>query len=581
MLEQMLAAIEMPTIGTPMNKVLDSITKDGAPFAASDFEMTNPGGQTYTVKQFNHAPPNVRDFLLPLMRGYGDVVCMVFEDERITFTDAIQKVDTLAAALYHDYNIRKGDLVSISMRNYPEWLVSYLAVISLGGIACAMNSWWGGDEMAMALKITDSKLLICGPRSAANIENHVDELGLKRILVRVDDHQFTNAAHWNDVLGKAANKTLPDIDIAPTDTVHILFTSGSSGFPKAAVSDHRSVCNALFMWLGLTVSMKLSRDGNMEPGEHQKAALLAIPKFHVTGLIVITLTSAIIGRKLVLMRKWNVENAFQLIEREKISSFSGVPSMSYEMSVSPFVDQYDTSTLADLGGGGAARPKDHLEKMTAAFSHVSPGIGYGLTETNGCGAVLFGDDYIKRQDSVGWGTPPVMDIQIQDLDGNEVAQGERGEICIKSITNIAGYLNNAEATERAFRSGWLRTGDVGYKDSKGYIFIVDRMKSIIIRGGENISTLEVEAAIHALEGVEDCIVFGVPDERLGEQVGAFIETSSLSSAEVRTSLKDSVAAYKIPFYMWITDQPTPRIASGKADRTGVKASCLDDLSSAQ
>ncbi len=551
--------------GTSIAECLELFSGEGMPFAAAPVDID---GVNYN--QFIHQPAHLRDMLLGMMQDHLDQNFIVYGDERLTFGQTFGKIAQLTQVLCNDYGISKGDKVAISMRNYPEWVIAYIAIISVGGVACAMNAWWTAEEVEQAFKITGSKLAICDSSRANRIETFNQDMAIKLIVVRDDNPARKDAARFEEAIADKDPSVIVPIEITQDDDAHIIFTSGSSGFPKAALATHRAVVSVLFMWLNVAISIKSTRPPAAADA-NQPASAVTIPFFHVTGLVTVMLVSVLIGRKLVIMHKWDVEEAFRLIEAERVTNLSGVPSMSYEMSISPLRHKYDLTSLTDIGGGGAARPSEHLKLLVEAFENFSPGLGYGMTETSSVGTLISGDDYTKRSNSSGKATPPIVEIKIVAGDGSEMPTGERGEICIKSTANIRCYYGNPEATAELIKDGWLHTGDVGYLDVEGYLFIVDRLKDIIIRGGENISTLEVEAALAKVDGVEDCMVFSLPDEMLGEIIGAVIAVAdTIDIVEVQQELGRHIANFKVPQVIWPRTVPLPLIASGKIDRKNIK-----------
>jgi acyl-CoA synthetase (AMP-forming)/AMP-acid ligase II len=288
------------------------------------------------------------------------------------------------------------------------------------------------------------------------------------------------------------------------------------------------------------------------------------------------LNSFVIKRCMVLMRKWDPGEALRLIEQERITYFVGVPTMSLELMQHPDHDKYDLSTLTDIAAGGAARPVDHVRRLRETFRTAQPAIGYGLTETNavGCGNVW--SNYAEKPDSTGRASQPFVELAILDEDGAHRPAGERGEVAIRSAANIHSYWRDPEATAAAFTAdGYLKTGDIGYLDEDGYLFIVDRKKDIIIRGGENISCVEVEAAIYAHEAVAEASVFGVPCERLGEQPAAavhFKEGQAVGEDELRETVAARLAAFKVPAIFWISPDPLPKLGTGKIDKVRLRES---------
>jgi long-chain acyl-CoA synthetase len=285
-------------------------------------------------------------------------------------------------------------------------------------------------------------------------------------------------------------------EVAPEDDATLLFTSGSTGGAKAALSTHRAVTTGVYAYATGLMVLKaiLESEGRAPPPPR---TLLSVPLFHVTGEVPVFLNSFVIGRGMVMMPKWDAGEALRLIEKEKITYFVGVPTMSLELMTHPDREKYDLSSLTDIAAGGAPRPVSHVERLKQTFDWAQPALGYGLTETNAVGCGNFWSNYAEKPGSTGRPQRPFVDLAIIGEDGSHLPAGERGEIGIKSAANFKCYWRDPESTRAAFTDdGYVRTGDVGYIDEDGYLFIVDRKKEIIIRGGENISSAEVEAACY-------------------------------------------------------------------------------------
>jgi acyl-CoA synthetase (AMP-forming)/AMP-acid ligase II len=315
----------------------------------------------------------------------------------------------------------------------------------------------------------------------------------------------------------------------------------------------------------------LTKEGRA-PGV-QPRTLLSVPLFHVTGEVPVMLNSFVIGRCMVIMPKWDATEALRLIEKEKITYFVGVPTMSLELMNHPDRAKYDLSSLSDITAGGAPRPVTHVERLRSEFPNAQPALGYGLTETNAAGCANYWGNYAAKPSSTGRAQKPFMEVAILGAGDRHLATGEVGEIAIRSAANITGYWRNPQATAELFTAdGYVRTGDVGYLDEDGYIFIVDRKKEIIIRGGENISAAEVEAECYACPDVAEVAVFGAPDERLGEVPVAVVHSKNgLSEDALRTFLESRLARFKIPARFIFSTEPLPRLGTGKIDRRALKA----------
>jgi acyl-CoA synthetase (AMP-forming)/AMP-acid ligase II len=369
--------------------------------------------------------------------------------------------------------------------------------------------------------------------------------------------------------GEAALPELTGDDIAT-----ILFTSGSTGRSKGAISTHRAVVQGTFNYIAQSLMSLQLLTQLGEASTLQPATLLNVPLFHVTAEVPVMLQSFAIGRKLVIMGKWDAEDAMRLMEREKVTYFVGVPLMSYEILTHPNRHKYDLSTVKDFAAGGAPRPVEHVKRIEEEMGGAKPLIGYGLTETNGVGCGNFRENYLAKPNSTGRASRPLVDLAILDDAGHPVAQGERGEVCMRSVCNFLHYYKNPEATQEAFTADrYFRSGDIGYLDEDGYLFIVDRKKDIIIRGGENISCQEVEAALYENEDVAEAAVFGLADARFGEVPAAVVHAArgkTLTVEGLHAFLAPRLAAFKIPERIWIAADPLPRLGTEKIDKVTIR-----------
>jgi len=556
----------------------EELTAPGAQFAMKEIEVRG-----IPMRVFESAPPSMR-FVWELAGGYADRDYVVFEDERFTYAEADAIIKSLAHHLREEHGVGSGDRVAVAMRNYPEWVFSYWAIISLGAACVGMNAWWTSDEMKYGLADSSPKVLIADSERIERVAPVLDALRetnpLHVIAVRTPADGKVElpegATRWEDVVDpSAAPATLPEADIDPDDDACIFYTSGTTGAPKGAQLTHRgsvhNLLNLAFMTgvAGLAGAKAAVAAGSEPPAaadpDKQNVFMAPTPLFHVTANNCLLHPATISGSKIVLTYKWDAARALELIEREGVTNFSGVPTMTREMLMHPDWQTRDTSTLAGLGGGGAPLQPDLVEKIDKSQPGTSPSTGYGLTETHGIVTANSGALYVAKPASCGR-IVPTLDGKLIDEAGNDVPNSGVGELCVRGAVVIKGYLNREESTAEAIQDGWFRTGDIATIDEDGYVFIVDRAKDMVLRGGENIYCSEVETAIYQHEAIAEAAVFGVPDDRLGEIVGVAIVLApgaSLDEAGLREFLAPTLAKFKIPERMWFLGEPLPRNANGK------------------
>lgn len=523
------------------------------------FETTSRTSDGVTVTMFVNAPATLRD-VFATARDRGDATFLVYEDERWSFADVMSEVDALSAALVERYGVSKGDRVAISMRNYPEWVISWAAALSVGAIAVSMNAWWTPDEIDFALGDCTPKVLIADEERVARAADACARRGIALLGVRLgsDDDRVDQ---WASVVVRGA--TPPHVDVDPDDDATILYTSGTTGNPKGAVSTHRAVIQSLWGFFARTALDK-ARGAAGRKSANRPVFILIVPLFHVTGCIPVMLSCFANGLKLVMMRKWDADRALELIERETVTTFVGVPTQSYDLLRSPRFDDFDTSSLVGVGGGGAPAPTELVRQVKGSFANASPTIAYGLTETNAYGPQNSGNDYLEHPSSAGRATP-ILQIEARD-EFDALPPGGVGELWIKGPNLIRGYWNNAQATHEAIVDGWLRTGDIGSVDDDGFVYISDRAKDVVLRGGENVYCAEVENVMYELPGVLEVAVFGIPDERLGEQVVAVVHRKpgvDVGAESLLSHVAGRLASFKVPARIVFSDAPLPRNAAGK------------------
>lgn len=559
----------MPSaLDTRIKSATALLTGEGGPAALATFRQY--GVELPIVAA---APPTLPHYFAHFCAAHGDATFIVDGAERLTFTQTYAAAQDVARALVDGYGIKKGDRIGIAMRNAPGWIVLYMGILMAGGCATLINGWWQGGELIAGMDDVEASIVfVDSPRAKRLME--AGYAGSAKIVTLDIALPLPDALAPVLSMGGGADTILPDL--TGDDLATILFTSGSTGQSKGAYSTHRAVVQATFNYIvQAMMSLQLAtEDGTVKPGAPQHAALLTVPLFHVTGEVPVMLVSFAIGRKIVMMPKWNVVNAMELIQTEKITNFTGVPLMSFELLTHPDRHKYDLSTLQGLSAGGAPRPPEHVKRLADELPNAPPALGYGLTETNAIGCGNFSTNYLEKPNSTGLASKPLVDLAILDDAGKPVPQGERGEVCIRSVALFSGYWNRPEASAECMTAdGYFRSGDIGYLDADDYLFIVDRKKDIIIRGGENISCQEVEAAIYEHSCVAEACVFGLPDERLGEVPGAvvhFHDGQSISVDDLCAFLKERLAGFKVPQQIWIADAELPRLGTEKIDKVSLR-----------
>lgn len=546
-----------------MDEIMAQLTGEGGMIPLTSFELNGR-----TLPMIASAPASLPDYFAQFCASHGDKDFVVCGEERLSFTQVHDAARRVAGALVSGWGVKRGDHVGIAARNAPSWIVLYMGILMAGGVAALLNGWWQGGELAHGIDDTETKLVFADPQRAKRLEGVSHGATVVELDVALPLEQALAP-----VLARG-DTAAPLPQLTGDDNATILFTSGSTGQSKGAISTHRAVVQGTYNYIAQTLMALhlLLQDGEAPPA--QPSTLLNVPLFHVTAEVPVMLQSFAIGRKLVIMQKWDAEEAMRLIEKEKVSYFVGVPLMSFEMLNHPNRHKYDLSSCKDFAAGGAPRPVEHVKRLNDEMGGGKPLIGYGLTETNGVGCGNIRDNYLAKPNSTGRASPPLVDLAILDDAGSPVPQGARGEVCIRSICNFTGYYNKPEATRAAFTDdGYFRTGDIGYLDADGYLFIVDRKKDIIIRGGENISCQAVEAAIYEHPAVAECAVFALPDARFGEIPGAVVYAhpgETLTADALTEFLSTRLAAFEIPTRIWFADAQLPKLGTEKVDKVSIR-----------
>lgn len=544
---------------------IDKLTAAGEPYEILSGEVWGR-----SCRLFKNAPATLRDLY---NENRSDETFLVYQEERFTFEETYQRAAIIGVLLTEKYGIKKGDRVAISMRNYPEWVMIFAAITSIGAVAVAMNALWLSDEMVYGLNDSGAKVLFADQERLDRLEPVFSQVNINVIAIRPVKPVLDGCDELESLLRTIARNTelaMPEVALLGSDAATLFYTSGSTGYPKGVLSSHTNVTSALLSW-ELEVKVNNAEFGITPPKPQKQAAvLLGIPLFHVTGSHSIFLMSYRSQRKIVSMYKWNVEKAVALIQEENITAFTAPPAMTGDLVEYAQNTKTDLSCLITVGGGGAPRAPDQVGKIAGTFGSALPYTGWGMTESNAIGAGAAGLDYVNHPSSTGR-KATIVDLRIVDENGNDLPEGERGEILIGGPSLFGGYWNLPEADKESFLDGWFKTGDVGYIDEQEYVYIVDRIKDLVIRGGENIGCAEVEGALLEHENIIEASVYAVPDERLGEEVGATVYCNGdLSEHLIHDFLKERIAAFKVPRYIVFSAEPLLRIASGKIDKRMIR-----------
>lgn len=542
------------------------------------FEMETVTIRGIPTRVWKNAPPNLRALMM-LARTHGAREAFIYEDERITF-DAFHRAVARLAQELRDRGVGKGDRVALAMRNLPEWPVAFFACVTIGSICVPLNAWWTGHELAYGLSDSGTVVLICDDERWDRVRPHLAELpALKHILVsRCADEPDAPAERLEGVIGapttwvELPDEDIPAADIAPDDDATIFYTSGTTGFPKGALGTHRNLVTNIFS-SGYNAAVAALRRGEQPPQPVHKTTLTVIPLFHVTACSAGLMGLVAAGNTAIFMRRWEPVKAFEIIEREKVNATGGVPTIAWQLIEHPDREKYDLSSLEAIAYGGAPSAPELVRKIREVFGAL-PGNGWGMTETMATVTGLSSEDYLNRPTSCG---PPVAvaDLKIMSEDGaEELAIGEVGELWARGPMVVKGYWNKPEATQETFIDGWVRTGDLARLDEEGFCYIVDRAKDMILRGGENIYSSEVENVLYDHPAVTDAALVGIPHPTLGEEPAAIVHLApgtDASEAELQAWVATRLAKFKVPVRVLFSEETLPRNANGKILKKDLKA----------
>jgi steroid-24-oyl-CoA synthetase len=562
-------ALSKPWPAISLGQAHALLTRPGSPF-----EMEERVIRGVRIRVWKHAMPTLREVFIA-GRAYGQKTFLVYEDDRATFEAFARAALAVAEALTRD-GVRKGDRVAIVMRNLPEWPAAFFGALITGAIATPLNAWWTGPELEYGLTDSGAKVAIVDAERLRRLAGHLKNCpDLARIYVTRANDALSDprVTRLEDVIGRVADwGSLPDrptpaVAIEPDDPAAILYTSGTTGRPKGALGTHRNATSTIVA-AAFGAARNFVRRGEPIPQPDpsvQRATLVGIPLFHTTGSHAILGPALYNGSKLVLMRRWDPELGLRLIERERITHAGGVPTIAWQLIEHPARESYDLSSLESVSYGGAPGTPELVRRIKQVFPKSAPGLGWGMTETSATFTSHGAEDYQNRPDSSGPALP-VCDMRIVGERGEDLPVGTVGELWAKGPNVVNGYWNNPAATAETFVDGWLKTGDLARVDEEGFLYVVDRKKDMLIRGGENIYCIEVEDALYRHPAVMDAALVGLPHKTLGEEPAAVVTLKQGTTAtedELRAFVAGQLAAFKVPVRVAFARDMLPRNANGK------------------
>ena len=566
-----------PPAGWPVmtrDQVKDALCAPGMPF-----EMETAEIEGVPTRVWKNALPNLAVLAAHANASFGDREFVVYKDERVTYGAWYRAVATLAHAL-QERGVKTGDRVALAMRNLPEWPVAFFAAAVTGAIVVPLNAWWTGEELAFGLADSGATVLICDAERWDRISPYKAEMpALAHVMVtRAGAAAMAEPAiTLESIIGSPksyadlADLSLPEVAIAPDDAATIFYTSGTTGKPKGALGSHRNLLTNGFS-SAYSGAATVLRRGEPLPEPSIRASLLVIPMFHVTACSASMIPTIQAGHKIVFLHKWDTVKAFEIIEREKINATGGVPFIAWQLIEHPDRAKYDLSSIDAISYGGAPSAPELVSKIYEIFG-AFPGNGWGMTETMATVTSHVAEDYLNRPDSCGPAVA-VSDVKIMSEDGStELPVGEVGELWARGPQIVKGYWNRPDATAETFVDGWVRTGDLARVDDEGFCFIVDRAKDMIIRGGENIYSSEVENILYEHPAVTDAALIGIPHQTLGEEPAAVVHLApgmTASEDELREYVSARLAKFKVPVKIIFTGDTLPRNANGKILKRDLK-----------
>jgi long-chain acyl-CoA synthetase len=544
-------------VGLTLEEAEARLTAPGAPFEMVEEDVL---GERMAVFKNRHR--SLRD-LLAASEVFGDppgsAEYVSFDDgRRLTFREHLAVVGSVAAALRDRYGIGPGDRVAILGANSLEWLLTFWGTVCLDANAVAMNGWWQEDEIRYGLDLTRPKLLVADAKRLERIAGGRDAIDIPIVEIETEFD-----ALWHH----QPDAPLPDVPIAEDDPAVVMFTSGTTGRPKGAISTHRNLISFVQMSF-----FSGARDALMRPPPATPppppVSICSSPMFHVSGLQAAIIAGAASGAKFVWTTgRFDPKKVLDLAVHEGATRLGGITTQLWRIIEHPDFEQYDLSRVTSSGGGGSVfspeLQRTVREKIPTASHAFS--VGYGSTETGGLATMATNDMLVAHPDCVGRPLP-TSQVAIFDDDGNPLPDGEVGNVCVRGPNVTPGYWNNPEATADAFFPGrWLKSGDFGWIDDD-ILYLATRKREMIIRGGENVYPIEIENRLDEHPDIVEAAVVGVDHRTLGQEVKAIVVArpgATLDPDEIRDFVGQALAYYKVPTHIEVRDQPLPRNATGK------------------
>jgi len=577
--------------------LLDATARLTAPGQMFETERVVVNGIEMSV--WKHAPATLRQ-ILDLSLNHADRDFLVYEDQRVTFNQHYRIASTLARRL-QERGVRQGDRVAIAARNLPQWVMAFWGAATSGAVVVPINAWWTNDELIYGFADSGSKVIFVDEERLERVRHHLRELEELEVVVVLSDAPPQRArvgdpieglevVSFEEFLGDVdSNATPPEVTVDTDDDATMFYTSGTTGRPKGAVGTHRNVITNLMslFFIGQRAAVRFDTSDPGTDAPSQNASLLNIPLFHATGCLATMTVNTAAGGKIVMMHHFDARQALKMIEAERITLIGGVPTIAMQILDHPDFAQFDTTSVRSVSYGGAPAPPELVRRIRAAFPKAQPGNGYGLTETSAAVCLNSGPDYVDKPESCGPAVP-VCEVAIvpEDFDGEEptveLPRGPDvvGELWIKGPNVVRGYWGKPEETAKSFTKGWLHTGDIARIDDEGFVFIVDRAKDMIIRGGENVYSVIVEAAIFEHPAVADCAVVGIPHPTLGEEVAAVVVLrpgAALEGEALSRHVAQRLAKFEVPTKFIFRAAALPRNPQGKVLKRELRDSLLGDL----